>query len=384
MDYADILHRCFRCGYCKLPSSYQDINCPSYLAYRFESFAPGGRMWLLRAWLNEEIATSQRLSEILFSCAACGNCTEHCVFPKFKSDLLNAFTSGRSELVNEGIIPATVRDYFKSIHLYGNPYNLPESDRDTWAEGLGLDAYENQEYLLYIGCPGSFDERGQRMARAVATLLRDMGVSFGIMGRHEWCDGNEVRTLGEFGLYELTAKKNIDLFADAGVKKVITLSPHAYHTMKNEYPALGADFQVVHYTQLLAQISDSLPTGEKKRSLSVTFHDPCYLGRHNKDFYSPRTVLERLDGVQVVEMDRSMNDSLCCGGGGGNFFTDILPSGDPGSPSRTRIREAAETGADVLAVACPKCAKMFEDAVKAEGLEDRLWVCDIAELIIET
>jgi Fe-S oxidoreductase len=151
--------------------------------------------------------------------------------------------------------------------------------------------------------------------------------------------------------------------------------------MKNEYPALGADFQVFHYTQILAALADPLPAHGAKKSLRVTFHDPCYLGRHNKDFYSPRTVLGRLDGVEVVEMDRSMNDSLCCGGGGGNFFTDILPGGDPNSPSRARVREAAEASADVLAVACPKCAKMFEDAIKAEGLEDRLRVCDIAELI---
>jgi Fe-S oxidoreductase len=136
MEHAEILHRCFRCGYCKLPGSYQDLNCPSYLKYRFETYSPGGRMWLLRAWLDEEINTSERLQEILFSCAACGNCVEHCVFPKFKDDLLNAFIAGREEMVNQGTVPGLAADFFKAVNMYGNPYKLPEAERGDWAEGL--------------------------------------------------------------------------------------------------------------------------------------------------------------------------------------------------------------------------------------------------------
>ena len=380
MEHAEILHRCFRCGYCKLPGSFQDLNCPSYLKYRFETYAPGGRMWLLRAWLEGEIETSPRLSEILFSCVACGNCVEHCVFPAFKADLLNAFTAGKEELVNEGAVPETVGRYLRAIHAFGNPYELPEPDRAKWAEGLGVERYAGQEYLLYVGCPGSYDERGQRMARALAGLLIEWGVDFGILGEEERCDGNEVRALGETGLFEQLARANIEKFEAAGVGKIVTLSPHGFHAIKNEYPKYGGSFEICHYPQLLAGLLEmqELPSGNGP--LRVAFHDPCYLGRHNQDYLTPRKVLGALPGVELVEMDRAMADALCCGGGGGNFFTDVL-GGGPDSPSRVRVREAAATSADVLAVACPKCARMLEDAIDAEQLGDSLRVMDLAEIV---
>ncbi len=380
MDHSEILHRCFRCGYCKLPGGYQDLNCPSYLRYRFETYSPGGRMWLLRALLDGEIRTTPRLSEILFSCAACGNCVEHCVFPKFKGDLLGAIIAGKGELVNEGTIPRVVKDYLEAVHSYGNPYKLPEAERGKWAEGLGLEPYAAQEYLFYVGCAGSYDERGQKMARAVASLLKEWGVSFGILGADEGCDGNEVRAIGESGLFELIAKRNIEKFRQAGIEKIITLSPHAYHTMRNDYPKLGGVFEVKHYSQILQQMmarGDHAPAGGPLR---VTFHDPCYLGRHNKEYMAPRLILRALPAVELVEIGRAMGDALCCGGGGGNFFTDVL-GGGPDSPARVRVCEAAETGAEVLAVACPKCAKMLEDAVKAEDLEEKLRVMDLAEIV---
>jgi len=382
MRHAEILHRCFRCGYCKLPGSYQDLNCPSYLKFRFETFAPGGRMWLLRAWLDGEIETSPRLSEILFSCAACGNCVEHCVFDGFKADLLDAFTAGREELVERGSVPASVGEYFRAIDSFGNPYQAPEADRGKWAEGLGVEPYSGQEYLLYVGCPGSYDERGQKMARAVAGLLLRWGVEFGILGEREPCDGNEVRVLGEAGLFERLARENIEQFETAGVRKIITLSPHGFHAIKNEYPKFGGSFETYHYTQVLAGLLAKGELGRGDGPLRVTFHDPCYLGRHNKDYGTPRAVLGALPGVELVEMDRAMADALCCGGGGGNFFTDVL-GGGVDSSSRVRAREAAETGAEVLAVACPKCAKMFEDAIKVEDLESQLRVMDIAEIVEE-
>lgn len=379
MEHEEILHRCFRCGYCKLPGGYQDINCPSYLKHRFETFSPGGRMWLLRAWLDEEINTSARLSRIMYACTACGNCVEHCVFPKFKADLLHAFTAGRERLVDQGAVPGMVSDFFKSIHLYGNPYKLPEQERGKWSDGLGLEKYSGQEYLFFVGCAGSFDERGQKMARAAAGVLKSWGVSFGILGAEERCDGNEVNSMGEKGLFELLARRNIRQFQDRGVKKIITLSPHALHAMKNEYPKFGGDFQVLHYSQVLAGLIGKAKFAASA-PLKVTFHDPCYLGRHNQDYFTPRVILTRIPGVELVEMDRARADALCCGGGNGNFFTDVL-GGGPDSSARVRVREAAATGAQVMAVACPKCAKMLEDAIKSENLDDKIRVMDLAEII---
>ncbi|MBW2621662.1 MAG: (Fe-S)-binding protein [Deltaproteobacteria bacterium] len=380
MKHAEILHRCFRCGYCKLPSDYSDLNCPSYLTFRFETYSPGGRMWLLRAWLNHDIETSSRLAEIFFSCAACGNCVEHCTFPDFKANLLEAFTAGREELVNEGAVPPAVRDYFKAMDLSGNPYKLPDTEREAWAKGLDVEPYTDQEYLFFVGSTGTFDEKGQKMTRAAARLLSGLGVSFGILGTEERCDGNETRSMGEVGLFEKLAQENIRKFKDLGISKIITLSPHGYHAIKNEYPKLDGAFEVSHYSQILSALMPEKIEYKNDDPLKITFHDPCYLGRHNWEYQAPRTVLCSLPGVEFTEMNRIKADALCCGGGGGNFFTDVIGSGSD-SPARVRVREAAETGASVLVVACPKCGKMFENAIKDEDMEDDLRVMDLAEIV---
>ncbi len=380
MEFADILHRCFRCGYCKFPDNYQDFNCPSYSKFRFETYSPGGRMWLLRAWLNGEMKTSPHLAEILFSCATCGNCVEHCVFPKFKDDILHAFLAAREEMVNQGAVPPAVRDYLKALQVHGNPYKLPGSEREKWKQGLNLESYCGQEYLFHAGCVGSLDERGMKMARSVAGLLKKLGVSFGILGMEENCDGNEALVLGEKGVFQSLVEKNIQSFQRLGVKKIITLTPHAYHAFKNDYPKDAYPFEVFHYTQVLAMQTKKLSALPANSPLRVTYHDPCYLGRHNKEYQAPRKVLKSISGLQLMEMGRVKENAFCCGGGGGNFFTDLLGSG-PESPARARVREATDTGASVLAVACPNCAKMLEDAVKAENLEEKIVVKEISEII---
>ena len=234
--------------------------------------------------------------------------------------------------------------------------------------------------MLYIGCEASFDERGQKMARTAADLLRAWGVSFGVLGAGEQADGNEIRAMGESALFEHLAKQNIEAFGRLGVRKIIALSPHAYHAFKNLYPWLGGAFEVLHYSQVLQRLAAGKPYRGSDRPLKVTYHDPCYLGRHNRQYDAPRQLIRSLPGVDLVEMDRARADALCCGGGGGNFFTGVMAGGSD-SPSRARVREATETGASVLAVACPACARMLDDAVKAEELEETLRVLDLAELV---
>jgi Fe-S oxidoreductase len=379
MKYADIVHRCFRCGYCKFTSDYTDFNCPTYRKFRFETYSPGGRMWLIRAWLNDEIKNSDRFQEILFSCATCANCVEHCVFT-FSEDLVNIFISAREEMINDGIIPPPVRDYLKNININGNPYKEPASERGKWAEGTPVETYKDQEYLFYIGCVGSYDERGKKIAGAVGNLLVKAGLSIGILGDKENCDGNEVRTMGEAGLFQFLAEKNIALFRDLGMKKIITLDPHAFNTFKKDYPALDGEFEVYHYTQVLAPLIQSGKIPLKELNDKITYHDPCYLGRHNGEYNASRKILKAIPGIEFVEMDRSRENAFCCGGGGGNFFTDILGGGED-SPSRIRVREALDTGAGIIAVACPQCAKMLDDAVKIEQLDDRMKVMDVAEIV---
>ncbi len=381
-EYAEIIHRCFRCGWCKLPTNYQDFNCPAYLKYRFETFSSGGRMWLLRAWLNGDIETSERLQQIFFSCVTCKNCVEACALPHIKDKLVDIFIAAREELVEKSAVPPPVRDYLKAMSISGNPYKKPQAERGAWADGLDIPKYTDQEYLFYVGDVGSYDEMGMKMARSVATLLSDTGVSFGILGDDETSDGNDVKALGEAGLYEHLAGQTIDILKERGVKKIITLSPHGYNAIKNEYPEAGGTFEVYHYTQVLGlMMNDTMPKGTLNKK--VTFHDPCYLGRWNDEYWAPRFALGSIPGLELTEMGRNMKNALCCGGGGGNFFTDILGTGED-SAAQVRVKEALDTGAEILAVACPLCYKMLDDAVKAEDLEEKILVMDIAEIVNES
>jgi Fe-S oxidoreductase len=380
MEHEEILHRCFRCGYCKLPGNYVDINCPSYLAFRFETYSPGGRMWLLRAWLDEKITAGQRFSEIMFSCASCGNCVEHCAFPEFRDRLLLAFTAGKEALLDAGHVPPAVRDYLTKIQLHGNPYGKSVKKSTQWLDGLDVEAFSDQEYLFFADDVGTYDPRGQEIARSVVTLLQKAGISFGVISDVINSDGNDVKAIGETPLFEELARKNIQVFNDKKVKKIITLSPHSFNAFKNDYPALGGQYQVFHYTQGMAFAMGGLKFSDKASDVKVAFHDPCYLGRHNTDYESARMMLRSVPGINLVEMDRNRKNALCCGGGGGNFFTDMLSGGDDTS-ARVRVREAVDAGAQILAAACPMCAVMLEDAVKAENLDSKLQVQEVSEIV---
>jgi Fe-S oxidoreductase len=379
LEHGDIVHRCFRCGYCKFPRDYVDFNCPSYKAYGWDTYSPGGRMWLIRGWLNDEIKSTPHFAEVLYSCVGCDNCKEQCVFERFKDYLPDIFQEAKAELVSEGKVPPQVRDFFKTMLIHGNPYKVPQEERGKWAEGTGIPLFENQEYLFYVGDVGSYDEIGQKMARSVGKLLLDKGVSLGILAGDERSDGNEVRILGENGLFTQMAEYNIMEFKKRGIQKIITLDPHALNAFRKYYPKLGGRFEVYHFTEILAGLMAKEKSATKKDRVKVTYHDPCYLGRHNHIYQPPRTVLNNLSSVEFVEMRRSGVNAFCCGGGGGNFFTDIIGPGED-SPARVRVREALDTGAEILAVACPLCAKMLGDAVKAEEAEEKLRVMDLAEI----
>ncbi len=378
MEYQDMLHRCFRCGWCKLPTNFSDINCPAYLKHRFESFALGGRLWLIRAWLEDDIEMSDRLQQIVYSCATCKNCVESCGVPGIKDHLVEMVIAAREEMVNRGRIPKAVKDYFQTLYNWGNPFKVHQDDRGNWADGMDIPDYDGQEYLFYVGDAGSFDETGMAMARSVAGILHRAGVDFGILGSREISDGNEVLTLGERGLFDFLADETAALFQGLGVKKIITLSPHAFNSFTRYFPEEKRRYQVFHYTQVLATRVKELSL--KSVEAPVTYHDSCYLGRWNGEYWSPRIVLKAVPGLDVREMDRSMANGLCCGGGGGNYFTDILGSG-PDSAARKRVREAMSTGAEVLVTSCPVCAKMLTDGVKDEGAEDSMQVMDLAELV---
>lgn len=378
--YAQQIHRCFRCGYCKFPSDFTDFNCPSYSRFRLETYSTGGRLWLIWAWLKKEIEWSEHFAEIVFSCATCRNCVEQCPM-KFSDDIVDWIVSARSDMVENGLVLPHIRDFLNNISKHGNPWGTARSKRDAWAEGIRR-CKPGDEYLFYVGCVGSYEERGQRMAMNFAELLDEAEVSFGILGAEEDCDGNEAYTLGEMGLFQELAKKNVQKFKELEVKKVVTLSPHAYNSMKNKYPRFG-DFQVFHYTQLLLEMIKQGKIELSELKAKVTYHDPCFLGRYNGVYDAPREILKSISGIELTEMERTRENSFCCGGGSGNFVTDLLGRSEE-SPSRIRVREAHGAGAEILVVACPSCMMMLDDAVKDEGLEDELTVKDIAELVKES
>ncbi|MEN6615083.1 MAG: (Fe-S)-binding protein [Syntrophorhabdus sp.] len=381
--FHDVIHRCFRCGYCKFPTNWTDVNnCPPYARFRMEPYSCGGRLWLTRAWLNETLDWSEHLAEILYSCTTCRNCEVKCPL-SFNVDIVNMIVAARGEMVERGKIPVALKRFLENIDLHGNPYGVAKNKRDAWMDGMGMEPYTGQEYLYYIGCTGSYDTRAQNAARAVGKLLRAAGVSFGVLGNDENCDGNEVHKLGEAGLFDMLAEENIAHYKDLGVTKIITLSPHAYNAMKNLYPGYGGSFRVFHYAQILLELINA---GKLKLShefnAQVTYHDPCFLGRWNSEYEVPRRLLAKIPSLQLVEMEKNREGALCCGGGAGNFEIDLL-GGSESSPARRRVRQAIQSGANVLAVACPKCLVMLEDALKAEDLEGKLVIRDISEIVIE-
>ena len=379
--YGDILHRCFRCGYCKFPINWMDVNsCPAYARFRLETYSCGGRLWLTRAWLNDEIDWTGHLAQIIYSCTSCKNCEVKCPL-RFNVDILNMLIAAKGEMVERGTIPSAVKEFLENVQRQGNPYGNSRAKRGEWMEGTAIEQYEGQDFLYYVGCVGSYDTRVKDTAKTLGKVLQKAGVSFGVLGNDENCDGNEVSHLGEEALFEMLAEENIARFKDLGIRRIVTLSPHSYNAMKNDYPRFDGNFDVLHHTQLLQWLINEgkldVTGGFNAR---VTYHDPCFLGRWNQEYEASRAILSAIPGVEVVEMERNRDSALCCGGGGGNFYTDFL-GGSESSPARIRTREAYETGANVLAVACPNCMTMLADAVKAEGLEDRLAIKDISEIV---
>jgi Fe-S oxidoreductase len=288
--------------------------------------------------------------------------------------------AARSQMVETGRLPSGVKSFFENIELHGNPYGLSRSKRGGWAAESEAEQYNGHEYLLYAGCTGSYDTRAQKSTLSLAHILRKANVSFGILGVEENCDGNEVYKLGETGLFETLVEENVALFKGLGVRNIITLSPHAYNVFKNHYPEYGGDFTVFHYTQILCDLikTEKLNFPNNFQS-KITYHDPCFLGRWNNEYEAPREILRSMPGIELLEMEKNRDGALCCGGGAGNFQIDLL-GGSKDSPSRRRVREAATAGADILAVACPKCLVMLEDALKSEELEGILSVMDISEI----
>jgi len=321
-----------------------------------------------------------------WACTTCNTCASRC--PK-QVNPMEAVIAMRSAFVEKGRVHPNVKTALESTFRHGNPLTMPREDRNLWAEGLPIKPFdETSEYLYFVGCTPSYDPRIQKVAQALVRLLAQTPLRYGYLGSEESCCGSEARRLGEAGLFEMIVEDTSELYKSLGVKKMFTTSPHCFNAYKNDYPKMGGEkphesgfvpMQVQHYTQVLAGL---IERGELKFSgaleKTVTYHDPCYLGKHNGVFDEPRKVLSSIPGVNLVEMDRSREKSLCCEGGGGRMW---LEGTNPGTRlAQQRIQEALDTGAQILATACPFCLATLEEAVKHLNAEDKLRVMDIAEL----
>ncbi|MDX6692924.1 MAG: hypothetical protein QOF02_527 [Blastocatellia bacterium] len=318
----------------------------------------------------------------LWQCTTCAACMEAC--PVFIEQMPKIVDMRRFLVMEEAEFPDSMQEAIMSLEKRGHPFSGTQATRLDWTEGLNVrhvgDA-DDAEALLWVGCGGALIERNQRVTRATAQLLEQAGVKFAIMGREEKCSGDPARRIGNEFLFETLAKENVGNLNKHAVKTVITACPHCFNTFKNEYPQYGGRFEVYHHSEYLARL---VAEGRLKpladSNQKITFHDPCYLGRQNGVYDAPRSLVQISSRAGAVEMERSRNQSFCCGGGGGMSFVD-----EPADKrvNQERAREAIETGADVLAVGCPFCMTMMEDGINARRGERDVRVLDVSELLWE-
>jgi Fe-S oxidoreductase/nitrate reductase gamma subunit len=374
---------CMRCGRCV-------EACPS--AGAGEPFAPREFVQAVRhtiwqdnfRWGDIRILDREEtinVDEKLWYCTTCRACLEVC--PVYGAPF-EAVMKQRILAVEEGThVPPLMNQTLEKIFKYDNPWESSKRNRGAWADGMDVVNLSKRgaeaDLCYFVGCTTSFDDTAKGIAQSFSKILWSAGVHFGILGKKEPCCGDIARRAGEVGLFVEQTEKCLDLFERYDITDVVTSSPHCFHTFRNEYPE--APFTARHYTLVLR---DLIAAGklrfEKGAETTVTYHDPCYLGRYNQIYNEPREIIGAIPGMNLVEMTHHRADSLCCGGGGGRMWQDIKAEV---KMSDVRIREAEATGAQILVTACPLCRIMLEDARKAAGLNEKLQVMDLNELVLE-
>jgi Fe-S oxidoreductase len=357
---------CYQCGKC-------DVVCPWNKVRKFS---------IRRIIREASFGLTEVESEDLWRCTTCGTCPQQC--PRGVKQITLGVSLRR--IASEyDVFPGSARSLRgvrESLRSEGNSLNQERRKRADWAKDLSVKPYtEGMEVLYFVGCYLSYDPRLRKVAAATANILNRAGVHFGILGEKENCCGESIRKTGGESIFKTLARENIKTFVEHGVKKIIVSSPHCYHTFKNEYPEFMVHFEVVHIAQFLAElIRDGRLEIKKQYEKKVTFHDPCYLGRHNGIYDEPRAILKAIPGLELVEMANSRQDSLCCGGGGGRVWMDT-PKGERFSD--LRLDQAIEVKAEVLATSCPYCITMFEDSRLGRGNEDCATIKDVTEIVQE-
>jgi Fe-S oxidoreductase len=321
-------------------------------------------------------------AEEIWACTSCKACDEIC---PVNIEILDKILDMRRYLsLMESNFPAELGNAYRAMENQGNPWGMNQGERADWANDLAnvkvVDPGEplQSEYLYWVGCAGSFDDKNKKVTQAMAKLLSRAGIDVAILGPSEMCTGDSARRSGNEYLFQMLAMPNIEMLNGMGVKKIITQCPHCFNTLLNEYPQLGGNYEVVHHTQLLEQLiaSGQLDVSMATLEERITYHDSCYLGRHNDVYLAPRKVVGSIKGIQVVEMQRSGTKGMCCGAGGARMW---MEESIGTKVNDERAMEAISTGASRVATACPFCYIMLDDGVKGAGVEeDQVKVADLS------
>lgn len=380
---------CTRCGRCL-------DHCPATISGK--PLAPKKNWDSLRAHMEEkgrlrrkgaaEIQEEKKLigdviaEDVIWACTACLACSSVCpVFIPCEDKLIEM---RRYLVLMESRFPSEVQLVFRNMENNSNPWGVGLGLRAEWAKGLNIKTMaedKDVDLLFWVGCAGSFDERNKKVATSLVKILRASGVKFSILGTEEGCCGDSARRIGNEYLYQTLVQANIEVLNGYGVKKILTMCPHCFNTLKNEYPQFGGNYEVKHYTQFLAEV---LRKGQlsltKPLEKVLTYHDSCYLGRANEVYEEPREILRSIPGLRLVEMERNRMFSFCCGAGGGRMWMEEKLGM---RINQIRTNQALHTGASLVGTACPYCLTMIGDGIKEKELEEKMAAYDLSELVVQ-
>jgi Fe-S oxidoreductase/nitrate reductase gamma subunit len=376
------LDACTRCGRC------QD-NCPAYLSGK--PLSPKNLIQDLKSALWDGNHDGSLIGEVigeevLWSCTTCRACMEAC--PVYVEHIDKVVDMRRSLVLEQGKIPEVAQGILKSIETRGHSCRGTTYARTDWIQDLDrkldvklMSDVGSTDVLLWVGCQAGLEDRSMNAIRALAHLLQISEVNFAILGEEEKCCGDPARRMGNEYLFQMFAEQNIDTLLNYDFKKIVTLCPHGFNVFKNEYPQLGAKFEVLHHTQFLLELIKSGRLKVQKEMVGlITYHDSCYLGRHNNIYEEPRNIIKSIPGAKMVEMSRNKVKGFCCGGGGGEFWLEESIS-TGARINQMRAEQVIETKASVVVTACPFCLQMLEDGIKAKEAEENLRTLDIAEIL---
>ena len=378
-------YACVQCSRCQdacpayetgkeLSPSALEINKRYFLNNHLDEFINGS---IPDAAITDILLTD----EAAWSCTTCGYCVEVC--PVGNEPMLDILRARQDLVMMESKFPQEAMETFDKIENYGNPWGLSPQEREVWMEGKEVPLMREKkeaEVLYWAGCAGAYDNRGKEISQAVVDVLNEAKVDFASLGNEETCTGDSARRIGNEYLFQTMAEKNLETFGKYKFKKIVTQCPHCFTTLKNDYSELGADLEVVHHSQFIGElVSEGKISPKAWLDEDVTYHDACYLGRHNDEYDAPRDVIQSImKNGSLVEMEKSREESFCCGAGGGNMWYEIK-TGE--RINHNRFKQAADTGATTVATSCNFCNIMMEDGMKVTGNDDKMKVMDIAELV---